>query len=334
MNSESILVRNLRKTFKLKLRDPGVIGAMRSLIKPLHREVPAVDGVSFTVKQGEIVAFVGPNGAGKSTTIKILTGILHPSSGEVSVLGLNPQSARGTLAYKIGTVFGQKAQLWLHLPPQDSFDLFARIYAVEQVQYRARLAYLVDALKVGELLNIPVRKLSLGERMRCEIVASLLHSPRVIFLDEPTIGLDVIAKQQIREVIRRLNREEDVTIFLTSHDAGDIEALAHRTIVINHGTLVLDESTENFKKRYVQTKTVELVLDQPAKDFCFPEGEVLERGDFHLKIEFKNSAQTLERLFRYALEHFTVRDINIYEPSMEEIIATIYRERRNRAGHL
>lgn len=328
MSGQIISINNLCKTFRLKLKEPGFKAGFVSLFAPKTKEVQAVGGLTFNVEQGEILAFIGPNGAGKSTTIKMLTGILFPSSGDIKVLGLNPAIDRQELAFHIGSVFGQKSQLWFHLPVLDSFNLFAKLYEVDRTQYQSRLKFLIDAFEIGNYLNVPVRKLSLGERMRCEIVASLLHGPKIIFLDEPTIGLDVIAKQHIREVIKYLNKKEAVTIFLTSHDAGDIESLAARTIVINHGTMVFDDTTDNFRRRYIRSKTIELVLEAGADKFEFDGGRIVERGKYNLKVELDTAVASVEKLLNYAIENFKIKDINIFEPEMEDIIAAIYRENR------
>lgn len=223
---------NLRKVFEIK----------QGLFRRNAKSVVAVEGISLTVPAGQSVAFIGPNGAGKSTTIKMLTGILKPSSGTVSVLGLDPWKQRSKLVSQIGAVFGQRSQLWLHLPPSDSFDLLAEIYGIPKNDYRKRKALLVERFDLGRFLSTPVRKLSLGERMRAEIAASLLHRPQLLLLDEPTIGVDVIARQNLRDLVCEWNREEGVTVFLTSHDTGDIESVADRVIVINHGRVVLDDS--------------------------------------------------------------------------------------------
>ena len=323
-----IEVKNLRKSFELKQKSPGFLGGIRSIFKPDYKTVRAVNGLSFNVSEGEILAFIGPNGAGKSTTIKMLIGILYPTSGKISVLGLNPNADREKLAFQIGSVFGQKSQLWYHLPPLDTFNLLAKIYELDQREYEKRRDFLIDIFEIAKLLKTPVRKLSLGERMRCEIVSSLLHKPKVIFLDEPTIGLDVIAKQQIREVIRYLNQEEKVTIFLTSHDAGDVEALAKRTVVINYGSIVFDDSTEKFKSAYIRSKTVEIVTGAPISNFEFGEGQIVDRGKYNLKIELDTSKHSIDRLLKYSTDNFEIKDINIYDPSMEEIIAEIYKEKR------
>ncbi|HSJ52361.1 MAG TPA: ATP-binding cassette domain-containing protein, partial [Anaerolineae bacterium] len=266
----AIDVCQLRKTFKSREKQQGLRGSLRSLFRPASREVEAVAGISFAVEQGERVAFIGPNGAGKSTTIKMLVGILHPTSGEAHVLGKVPWRQRERLAYEIGAVFGQKSQLWYHLPPQDSFDLLAHIYEVPSADYRQRLAHLVELFEIGDYLAAPVRKLSLGERMRCEIAASLLHRPQILFLDEPTIGLDVVVKQRIRDLILELNQQERVTVFLTSHDAGDVEALCKRAMVINHGQVIFDGRVSTLKRDYLHVKTISLKLGDAWQGFDQP----------------------------------------------------------------
>ena len=221
----AISVRDLRKTFQTKRKAAGLRGSLRALWRPSFQSIEAVRGLSFVMEEGELLGFIGPNGAGKSTTIKILTGILHPSSGEAAVLGYVPWQQRQALAFQIGSVFGQRPQLWYHLPAVDTFYLFGKIYELDDATLRRRIAFLAEAFEIEELLEIPVRKLSLGQRMRCEVAASLLHKPRVLLLDEPSIGLDVVAKQRLRMTIQRMNELEGVGVLLTSHDAGDIEAL-------------------------------------------------------------------------------------------------------------
>ena len=324
MNEPVIAVNNLSKVFQLKQQQTGFWRRARSLFAPTMHTVVAVDAISFAVQPGECLAFIGPNGAGKSTVIKMLAGIMTASEGTVRVLGLDPAEHRQKLAYHIGTVFGQRSQLWYHLCPLDTYNLLSRLYELDRKAYEERLNFLVQSFEIGDLLKTPVRKLSLGQRMRCEIVASLLHRPKVIFLDEPTIGLDVIAKEQIRDVIRFLNHEEKVTIFLTSHDAGDIEALAQRTIVINHGRLIFDDSTEKLKKNFITTKVVELIAEEPIKTFTFEGGKILDRGKHSIKIELDPTKVSLDALMSYALGAFSIKDINIYDPPMEEIIAHIY----------
>jgi ABC-2 type transport system ATP-binding protein len=320
-----IEVKNLRKVFQIKEKQEGIFGGIRSLFATEYKEVVAVDDLSFSVEAGDIVAFIGPNGAGKSTTIKMLTGILFPTSGMVSVFGLTPALDRTKLAYHIGTVFGQKAQLWYHLPPIDTYNLYSHIYELDQKEYKARLDFLIESFEIQDYLHTPVRKLSLGQRMRCEIIASLIHKPQILFLDEPTIGLDVIAKQQVRDVIKYLNEEEKVTIFLTSHDAGDIEALTKRAIVINYGTIIFDDTTPKLRKDYITTKIVEIIVRGETEKFNFEGGKILERSKHRLKIEIDTTTTSIERLLNYALENFQLIDINIFEPPLEEIITAIYR---------
>lgn len=328
MNKIVVEVKNLNKEFKIKQKSAGFFNGLSSAFNPQYKYIKAVDDISFSIEEGELLAFIGPNGAGKSTTIKMLIGILFPTNGKMKVLGFNPNNDRQKLAYHIGSVFGQKPQLWYHLPPIDTYNLFSRIYELNPKEYQERLNFLVEQFEIKDLLKTPVRKLSLGQRMKCEIVASLLHKPKIIFLDEPTIGLDVIAKQHIREVIKYLNEKEKVTIFLTSHDAGDIETLAKRTIVINHGKIIFDDTTEKLKKNYIKTKVVELVAEDPIKNFEFEGGKIVERTKYSLKIELDIAKNSIDKLLSYAMDNFAIKDINIFDPPMEEIIADIYREQK------
>lgn len=325
MSNYVIQVEKLSKVFRCRQKEYGFLAGIQSFIHPKYIDVTAVSEISFTVNPGEIIAFIGPNGAGKSTTIKMLTGILYPTSGDLRVLGYIPCKDRHKIAYSIGTVFGQKSQLWYHLAPIETFHLLARIYELDELEYQKRIKFLIDAFSVGPLLNMPVRKLSLGQRMRCEIVASLVHNPKIIFLDEPTIGLDVLAKQTIREVIAHLNQQEGVTIFLTSHDAGDVEALASRTIVINHGGIIFDDATECLRNRFLTTKVIEIIAQDSLEDFSFSEGKLLYRDKHVIKIELESQPGSLARLLNYATTHCAIKDITIVEPPMEEVIAHIYR---------
>lgn len=320
-----IEIKNLKKDFLIKQKEGGLFGGIISVFSPKYKLVKAVDNISFLVKEGELLSFIGPNGAGKSTTIKMLTGILYPSSGNISVLGINPQKQRQKLAYHIGSVFGQKSQLWYHLPPLDTYNLYAKIFELDEKKYQTRLDFLVERFEIADLLKTPVRKLSLGQRMRCEIAASLLHQPKILFLDEPTIGLDVIAKQKIREVIKFLNEQEGVTIFLTSHDVGDIESLAKRTIIVNHGKIVFDDETKKLKEKYVTKKIVELVFEQKVNNFVYPAGKIIERKDNRVKVEIDLQKKAIDKLLSFAVKNYDIVDMNIYDRPMEEIIADIYR---------
>src|SRR5437764_6942405 len=283
-----IEVKGLTKTFRSRERASGLAASLHSLVAPRYREREAVKQISFSLEAGEVLAFIGPNGAGKSTTIKMLTGVLYPTAGKAQVLGFVPWKQRRTLAYSISSLFGQKSQLWYHLPPQDTFDLLAHIYELDMTEYRKRRAFLIDVFDIAEYMSTPVRKLSLGERMRCELAAALLHKPQVLFLDEPTIGLDVIAKQRIRDLIGQLNTEERVTVFLTSHDAGDIEQVCRRAIVINHGEIILDAPVATLKRDYLKAKTVDLLLDEPVEPLLKTDSE---SGKRRLSFQIASSAR-------------------------------------------
>jgi ABC-2 type transport system ATP-binding protein len=333
--SPAIEARALSKRFTSKRTAPGLFGSLRAALRPSYRETVAVHDCTFAVDPGEVVAFIGPNGAGKSTTIKMLTGILHPSGGEARVLGLVPWRQRTLLAHNIAAVFGQKSQLWYHLPPLASFDLLARIYELEDAAYRRRAAELIETFDLAPHLHTPVRKLSLGERMRCELAAALLHCPQVVFLDEPTIGLDVIAKQRIRALIRRLNQEEGVTVFLTSHDADDVEQLCRRVIVVNHGALILDAPIATLKREFLQTKVIDLKLKDDgtldsagatdgAVPLPFAGVTVLQRGEWGFRLEVDTTQHPIEAVISHLVAHHSVADITISDPPMEEIIAQIY----------
>jgi ABC-2 type transport system ATP-binding protein len=322
-----IQVDHLSKTFVTKEKQPGLRGSVRALFRPIRRETQAVKDITFSVEGGERVAFIGPNGAGKSTTIKMLVGILYPTSGQAQVLGKTPWRKRQRLAYEIGAVFGQKSQLWYHLPPQDSFDLLARIYELDRSAYRQRLDYLVELFEIGDHLPVPVRKLSLGERMRCEIAASLLHRPRILLLDEPTIGLDVVVKQRIRDLILDLNEQEEVTVFLTSHDAGDVEVLCKRAMVINHGEIIYDGRVSTLKRDYMHTKTISLKLGEPWQGFDGPGVQVLKHKGYGIKLQVDTAATAIEEVVGRLLARYAIVDINVDNPPMEEIIARIYTQR-------
>jgi ABC-2 type transport system ATP-binding protein len=326
-----IEVQGIFKNFRLKQKQPGLKGSIQSLFRPEYQEKLAVEPLYFNVEQGETIAFLGPNGAGKSTTIKMLTGILHPSGGAAHVLGYVPWKERAKLSYLIGTVFGQKSQLWYHLPPSDTFDLIARIYELKPSEYRERKQYLVEKFEVGPYLHTPVRKLSLGERMRCELITALLHRPRVIFLDEPTIGLDVVVKVKIRQLIKDLNRQEGVTVFLTSHDAGDVEELCKRAIVINHGKVILDQEVKDLKRNYLQHKLVNLKLGRPIDEIPLKGIKVIKQRDTGIKLEIDTCVVSVEKVLEYIITHNTIEDITIEDPSMEQVIAYIYEGKRGNA---
>jgi ABC-2 type transport system ATP-binding protein len=257
-----IVVEHLAKTYRVAERDPGVLGALKGLVRRRTRVVQALHDVSFDLEAGELLGFIGPNGAGKSTTIKILSGILEPDSGRVEVDGLVPYRQRIAHVGRIGVVFGQRTQLWWDLPVIDGFDLLRDIYRVERAAYARARDELVALLRLERLLDQPVRQLSLGQRMRAEIAAALLHEPRILFLDEPTIGLDAPSKLAVREFVKRLNRERGVTVLLTTHDMHDIEALAERVIVIGHGRVLADGTFDALRARIAAEQGPEETDDQ------------------------------------------------------------------------
>ncbi|RMF37161.1 MAG: ATP-binding cassette domain-containing protein [Chloroflexi bacterium] len=323
----AIRVEGLRKTFITRRKAAGLRGSLRALFHPDRQTVEAVRGISFEMEEGELLGFIGPNGAGKSTTIKMLTGILYPTAGHAAVLGFVPWEQRQQLAYRIGTVFGQRPQLWYHLPAVDTFYLFGKIYELDDRTIRRRIAFLAEAFEIEHLLETPVRKLSLGQRMRCEIAASLLHHPRLLLLDEPSIGLDVVAKQRIRDTIRRMNELEGVGVLLTSHDAGDIEALCRRVIIINHGQIVYQDKVSALKRRYLTSKLVEVrYAHRVPQDFQIEGTQVLKIGRYGVKLRFDTRQTPVEAVIARLAEAGNLVDVTISDPSLEEVIRTIYQE--------
>ena len=330
MNGKAIEVEGLRKNYRTRVKKEGLKAGVRALFAPEYREVEAVKGISFTVERGEMLAFIGPNGAGKSTTIKMLTGILHPSGGGMRVLGYDPARERRELCAHIGTVFGQRSQLWLHLPPVDSFAMIGAIYGIDDDVRRKRVDVLAQRFELGEFLHTPVRKLALGQRIRCEIAASLLYEPDILFLDEPTIGLDVVVKQAIRELILEWNREKGVTVFLTSHDPGDVEHICRRAMVIDHGQVVLDQGVEDLKATYLNRKVITVKFFEP-RELPGMDGVTAEGGGREATLTVDTRVRPIGQVMQAVTEKGGVADITVNDPPMEEIIATIFRNREGRA---
>ncbi|HCL02487.1 MAG TPA: ABC transporter [Lachnoclostridium phytofermentans] len=321
-----ILARNLSKTFRVKEKSKGLRGSLLSIIKPSYKEIKAVEDINFNIAEGEIIAFIGPNGAGKSTTIKMLTGILYPSAGEALVEDINPCKKRKQLAYKIGTVFGQKQQLWTHLTPYDNFKFFGAVYDIAEEEVENRIEELKSTFELSEFINTPVRNLSLGQRIRCEIVASLIHKPKILFLDEPTIGLDPVVKENIRTLIKKMNKEYGMTVFLTSHDIGDIEKLCKRIIIVNHGKIVLDDSMEKVKYHYLDKKIIEIKMKD---EITLPRMEgvrVLKSKGVNLKLEVDTKVITIQEVLKW-LDTDNLMDITISNIPLEDIITQIYKEK-------
>ena len=320
----AIEVKNLKKNFKVKLKEKGFIGSLKSILKPKYKTVKAVKDISFKVEKGEILAFIGPNGAGKSTTIKMLTGILTPTKGMALVAGIDPSKQRKKLAYKIGTVFGQKEQLWTHLTPYDNFKFFGAIYDIPEYVVEKKIKEFIEIFELSEFINTPVRNLSLGQRIRCEIVASLIHEPKILFLDEPTIGLDPVVKENIRTLIKRMNKEYKTTIFLTSHDVGDIEKLCKRVIIINNGSIVMDDSMENLKYNYLNKKIVEAKMKEKI-NLDDEEGiTILKDKGYNLKLEVDTQKKSVADAIKL-LNPDKIVDINISNIPLENIISEIYK---------
>jgi ABC-2 type transport system ATP-binding protein len=289
-----------------------------------RRRVEAVREISFGVDAGERVAYIGPNGAGKSTSIKILTGILHPTDGHASVLGVVPWLDRRRLAQRIGTLFGQRSQLWLELTPRESYRMLAAIYGLDARAEQARVAELAELLEAHELFDVPVRNLSLGQRMRCELAACMLHEPEVLFLDEPTIGLDLLAKQRFRELLVRLNAERGTTIFLTSHDVADIEHVARRAIVINHGAVIYDDEVAAMRRALLATKLVEVGLSGPAPAMALVGVDVLHQTESSMSLIVDTTTTSIRTVLDALLDSVPVEDISVVDPPLEQVIAEIY----------
>jgi len=320
-----IKVKNLSKTFKVKLKEKGLKGSLKSIVKPKYKIIKAVRNISFEVEKGEMIAFIGPNGAGKSTSIKMMTGILFPDKGEIDILGLDPKKDRKKLAYEIGCVFGQKEQLWTHLTPYDNFKFFGAIYDIPNSKVEKKIKELNELFELDEFINTPVRNLSLGQRIRCEIVASLIHEPKILFLDEPTIGLDPVVKENIRSLIKRMNKEYKTTVVLTSHDVGDIEKLCKRVIIVNSGQIVLDDTMENLKYHYLNKKIVEAKMNTQV-NLDDEEGiTILKDKGYNLKIEVDTKKKSVSDAIKL-LNPDHIVDINITNVPLEDIISDIYKD--------
>lgn len=323
-----ISLKGIRKSFKVARRAAGLRQAAKALFVREHAIVEALKDISFTIGEGEIVGYIGPNGAGKSTSIKVMSGILVPDGGSCSILGYTPWKDRTAYVKEIGVVFGQRSQLWWDVPVIDSFQLLRDIYKVPEALYRANLSMLTETLQLGELLRTPVRQLSLGQRMRCEIAASLLHGPRILFLDEPTIGLDAVSKLAVRQFIRTLNEEKGVTVILTTHDMSDIEALAERILLIGKGQLLYDGSLGQLRGRFGARRTITAEYSPNDRQPSIPGAETVswspERAVFSVDTGLTPIADVLARLS----EQVELQDVAIEPVPVDEVIAGLYRELR------
>ncbi len=320
-----IEVTNLSKEYKYKTKDKKK-GFLSNLFKQNEKILKAVDNITFTIKEGETVAFIGPNGAGKSTTIKMLTGILYPTNGDIKICGLTPIKDRNALAYKIGTVFGQRSQLLPNLPLTESMALYGAIYDMNREAINERIKELTKLFDLGKFIDQPVRKLSLGQRMRAEIATSLIHSPKIIFLDEPTIGLDVVSKKSLRDLLLKINKEEKVTIFLTSHDTEDIQSICERCIIINHGKIIIDTTTEKLLSNYIKNKHIIITPNIEFKEFPeLPNGmRYIKKTKNQIIVEVNTSIIHTQKALQELIKNYDIDDINIDNESLESIIRSIY----------
>ena len=321
-----IVVHKLVKTFRVAERQPGLWGAFRGVVHRRYRTVHALDGISFSLEPGELVGYIGPNGAGKSTTVKVLAGILVPDSGRCEVLGRVPWKERIAHVRQIGVVFGQRTQLWWDLPVIESFELLRDIYRVPHAAHLRARDELIALLDLEPLLDVPVRQLSLGQRMRCDLTAALLHEPSILFLDEPTIGLDAVSKLAVRDFVRRLNRERDVTVILTTHDMDDIEALCTRVIVINEGRILSDGTLEDLRARVTTERRLIVDLIQEGEEITDPDATVIRREGHRVFLRFDPERISPAALIGRITANHAIRDLFVENPPIEEIIARLYGE--------
>ncbi len=320
-----IEVSNIQKTFKVARRNVGFSNAVKALFHKQYDVVKALDGISFTIGDGEMVGYIGPNGAGKSSTIKVLSGILTPDGGECRINGRVPWLERKEHVKEIGVVFGQRSQLWWDVPVIDSFELLRDIYEIPEAVYRRNLEELVELLTLKTIVKTPARQLSLGQRMRCEIAASLLHDPKVLFLDEPTIGLDAVSKLAVRSFIRQVNREKKTTVILTTHDMQDIEAIASRIILIGKGKILLDGTLDMLKKRHSDQKRI--IVDYDGGAIEESEGiHILERLEGRVVLEADTKVCTISEAIARISSQLSITDLSVESDSVEEIVVSLYKE--------
>ncbi len=318
-----INVDNLSKHYHVYQKDPGLIGSVKALFHRKYYDIKAVNKVSFTVNEGELIGFIGPNGAGKTTTLKCLSGLLYPASGKVSVLGYTPFNRKSDFLKKIALVMGQKNQLWWDLPPVETFLLNKEIYEIPDEKYKSTLSALVDILDVKDILNVQVRKLSLGQRMKCELIAALIHGPKVLFLDEPTIGLDVVMQKKIRDFIKDYNSKFKATILLTSHYMDDVKELCKRVIIIDKGTILYDGNLDDLVVKFAKHKTLSLIFEEEIDINKLKKiGEI--KSYEHPKAVIKINRKDTNHLAALLLEKFPIADLNIEEPQIEDIIREVF----------
>jgi ABC-2 type transport system ATP-binding protein len=324
-----IEARDVVKEFMIVKKESGLAGAIRSLVKPSRTRKLAVDGVSFDVEAGEIVGYLGPNGAGKSTTIKMLTGILHPTSGSVRINGLSPQENRIAVVRNLGIVFGHRTQLYWDVRMGESFELLRRIYRIDDGVFERNLKWATDVLGLKALIDVPVRQLSLGQRMRGELAAAMLHSPPILFLDEPTIGLDMEAKQATREFILEINRTRGTTVILTTHDLIDVEQLCRRLIIINHGKIVEDGSLDSLMRRLARHRVLVIEVDGCVPPIKHPQITSIKQEGARLFVEFDRNETTASKLISDLSGQLAIRDLSVREPAIEDVVKLVYNSRES-----
>ncbi len=321
-----IKAENLNKTFKIYNQGDGIKGYLKSFVSRDYREVHAVEDLNLEIESGEMIGYIGANGAGKSTTVKMLTGILEPSSGKIEVDGRNPQKERKKNAMNIGVVFGQKTQLWWDLPVKESFRLLKEIYEVSDEDYDERIDEFDEVLQLSDFWDQPVRKLSLGQKMRCELAASFLHHPKIVYLDEPTIGLDVAVKERIRGFIKKMNREENITVMLTTHDIDDIEDLCERIVVLDEGKKIYDGQLDSLVNRFTSRRLEMETRETEDIELDLRGIKSIEQEEGHIEIVFDREIISASDLMREVLERFEVLDFQIREPDIEAVVKKIYNE--------
>ncbi|MEH7305679.1 ATP-binding cassette domain-containing protein [Neobacillus drentensis] len=321
-----IHVQNISKSFKVAKRQTGFRQAAKALFYREHTIVDALKDISFSINPGEIVGYIGPNGAGKSTTIKIMSGILVPETGNCSIMGFTPWKDRVQYVQNIGVVFGQRSQLWWDVPVLDSFELLKDIYKVPQQEYQTTLDLLIETLELQNMIHTPVRQLSLGQRMRCEIAASLLHNPKILFLDEPTIGLDAASKIAVRQFIKTINKEKGVTVILTTHDMNDIEALADRVILIGKGSLLYDGQLEELRKQFGAQKTITADFRKYASPIRIPHATVLSQSPERVVLCIDTEQANTSEIITQLSNQLELIDVTIESQPIEEIILQLYKE--------
>jgi ABC-2 type transport system ATP-binding protein len=317
---------NLSKAFYVSIRDSGMKGAIKGLFQRKKKKIQALDNISFSIKKGELIGYIGPNGAGKSTTVKILSGILTPDSGECTVNCRIPWKQRKSHVKEIGVVFGQRTQLWWDLPVMESFNLLRDIYSIPNSEYKHTIDELIELLQIQNILDTPVRQMSLGQRMKCDIAASLLHSPEVVFLDEPTIGLDAVAKLAVRNFIKKINKTKKTTIILTTHDMDDIEALCSRILVIGKGKIMWDGRLSVLQKKILHQKHLIVDLFEPIKNISISGTEKIIVKNQQLRIIYDPQKYETKSLIQYIVEKYPVEDLSVENPPVDELIAKLYEQ--------